>query len=208
VTRLAISGGRGSWPEATDEPHPTLMRTPAAPLRGARRLCREACPGRSRYSFVPGSVAIRSSAGSPPRRKGPVRHGSRAGRVVRRSPPSSGALWRGSGGPWDDASASSPSYVGQRHADPVRPPTHRRGAARCATADSRSGRGRRPIKAAGCRGCGPGHPRRTRGPSDSGVSSLGLAPSAPVRPRLAGRPVAQCLTKRRTSNTSLVCSMW
>src|SRR5215472_1747214 len=70
ATRLVIGGGRGSWPQATDEPHPTLMRTPAAPLRGAGRLCRGQGPGRSRYSFVPGPVAIRRAAGSPPGRRG------------------------------------------------------------------------------------------------------------------------------------------
>ncbi len=46
-------------PQAEDEPHPTLMRTPAAPLRGARRLCQGTRPGRSRYSFVPDAVASR-----------------------------------------------------------------------------------------------------------------------------------------------------
>ena len=53
-----------SW--AHDEPHPTVMRTLAAPLRRTGRLCQGLCPGRSRYSFVPGAVAIRRSAGSPP----------------------------------------------------------------------------------------------------------------------------------------------
>jgi hypothetical protein len=50
--------------------------------------------------------------------------------------------------------------------------------------------------------------RRGLAASDSQVSSLRLAPSAPERRRLAGRPVAQCHTKRFTSKTSLVCSMW
>jgi hypothetical protein len=92
-------------------------------------------------------------------------------------------------------------------ADLACPPTHRRGVARYTT-DGRSGSGRRPIQATGCRGCGPGHPRRTRGPLTAGCHRQGLTPSAPVRPRLAGRPVAQCLTKRVTSKTSLVWSMW
>ena len=71
-------------PQAEDEPHPTLIRTPAAPLRGARRLCRGTSPGRSRYSFVPGPVASRKTAGSSPPRERPVRQGSRPGRVVGR----------------------------------------------------------------------------------------------------------------------------
>src|SRR5262249_43174113 len=54
-------------PQTRDEPHPTLMRTPAARPHGARRLCQALRPGRSRYLFVPGSVAIQSSADSPPR---------------------------------------------------------------------------------------------------------------------------------------------
>ena len=72
-------------PKAKDEPHPTLIRTPAAPLRGARRLCRGTSPGRSRYSFVPDAVASRKTAGSSPPRERPVRQGSRPGRVVGRS---------------------------------------------------------------------------------------------------------------------------
>lgn len=209
ATRLVISGRRGSGPpRPRDEPHPTLMRTPATPLRRAGRLCREACPGRSRYSFVPGSVAIRRSTGSPPQAEGSSLARLTGGAGRRAFPPPPGAPRRGSGGPWDGASAPSPFYLGQRHADPVRPPTHRRGAARCTTADGNCGSGRRPIKATGCRGCGPGRPRRTRGPVTAGCHHQGLAPSAPVRPRLAGRPAAQRLTKRLTSKTSLVCSMW
>src|SRR5262245_973347 len=70
ATRLVIPGRRGSWPLALDEPHPTLMRTLAAPLRRTGRLCQEQRPGRSRYSSVPGSVAIRCATGSPPQAEG------------------------------------------------------------------------------------------------------------------------------------------
>jgi len=59
---------------------------------------------------------------------------------------------------------TKPVSVGQLPADPVRPPTPRRSVARWTTTDDEGGRGRRPIKRSGCRGCGPGHPRRTRGP--------------------------------------------
>ena len=83
-------------PKAEDEPHPTRMRTPAAPLRGARRLCQGTRPGRSRYSFVPRPVASRKTAGSSPPRERPVRQGSRcgAGRQAM-APPSSGPRFGG-----------------------------------------------------------------------------------------------------------------
>src|SRR5438874_8036807 len=91
-----------------DEPHPTLRRTPAAPLRGARRLCRGRRPGRSRYAWVPDSVAIRGCDGLTPRTERPVRPGSRAGRVVGRSLLFFRGAAAGVGWTWDDASASSP----------------------------------------------------------------------------------------------------
>ena len=115
-------------PQAKDEPHPTRMRTPAAPLRGARRLCRGTSPGRSRYSFVPGVVAIRKAAGSSPPRERPVRQGSRPGRVVRRFPPVGSRGSAGVGWTWDGASAPSPYCVRRPRADLVAspdPPPHR-----------------------------------------------------------------------------------
>jgi hypothetical protein len=68
----------------------------------------------------------------------------------------------------------------------------------------------RPVshQSGGLPGLRPRTPTTGSWPSDNGVSSLWLAPQAPVRRRLTGRPVAQCLTKRSTSKTSLVCSMW
>lgn len=103
-----IPGRRDSWLKAPDEPHPTLMRTPAAPLRRTGRLCRGQRPGRSRYAFVPDAVAIQSSPGSP--REGASRSAGLTGGAGRRAIPP--GFWpaprRGSGGPWDDASASSP----------------------------------------------------------------------------------------------------
>ena len=158
-----------------DEPHPTLLRTPAAPLRRAGRLCRGQRPDRSRYAFVPDSVASRTSAGSPSPRKGPVRHGSRAGRVVGRClllrGAAAGVGWTGEG-----ASAPSPFSLRQLRADLACPPTHRRGVARCTTADGKSGRGRRPIKPSGCRGCGPGHATADLASIDKGMSSSRAGP--------------------------------
>src|SRR5262252_6283510 len=105
------------------------MRTLAARPRGARRLCQGTNPGRSRYASVPRSVASREAPGSPPRREGPVRFGSRLGRVVGRWLLVVVAVRRGSGGPWDGASASSPYSLRQLRVDLVGPPTHRRAAA-------------------------------------------------------------------------------
>jgi hypothetical protein len=142
-----------------DEPHPTLTRTVAAPLKRTGWLCQGQCPGRSRYSFVPGFVAIQKRRALL--RTGGDQFGSahdRAGRLA--FPPS---WWRKR-----PASQHSVRLPGLRPRTPA--------------ADSRS--------------------------IDIGVSSCWLAPQAPVRPRLTGRPVAQCRTKRCPSKTSLVCSMW
>jgi len=120
------------------------------------------------------------------------------------------AARRGSGGHWDGASAPSPYSLRQPRADLVSspgPPPGRRPVTAPRSA-GQVGRGRRPIKASGCRGCGPGLTRADSWPTDIGKSSLWLAPWAPVRRRLTGRPVAQALTKRLTSKTSLVCSRW
>jgi len=107
-------------PQAKDEPHPTLMQTLAAQPRQVGRLCRGQCPGRSRYSFVPGSVAIRKCVGLTLQGECPVRPGSRSGRIVRRFLlVFQAALRWGSGGTWEGASAPSPFYLGQLRADPV-----------------------------------------------------------------------------------------
>src|SRR5262249_32062017 len=97
-------GQRGqAWargPRAADEPHPTLMRTPAARPRGVGRLCRGQRPGRSRYSFVPDAVAIRRAAGSLPqgeaRSAGLTGGGGRPAAAPFFSPRRGG----GGGGPW------------------------------------------------------------------------------------------------------------
>ena len=119
ATRPAIAGRRDSWPQGQDEPQPTLMRTPAASLRGAGRLCQGQCPGRSRYSFVPGAVAIHSRRAHLLGEEGPVRFSSRAGRVVGRSPPARGGAAAGVGVTWDGAAAPSPYYLRRPRADLV-----------------------------------------------------------------------------------------
>src|SRR5262249_10335690 len=120
----------------------------------------------------------------------------------------SAALRRGSGGPWEGASAPSPFSPGQLRADPVSspdPPPRRR---QMHTADQReAGTAGVPSKRPAA-GAAAQDARSDSSSTDNGLSSLRLTPSAPVRRRLAGRAVAQCLTKRLTSNTSLVCSMW
>jgi len=75
---------------------------------------------------------------------------------------------------------------------PFNPPTHLRGAALIHTAvQKKGGHGRRPIKAAGCRGCGRGHPNRTRGPLTTGCHRCGwprrlpFGVGSPAVPRLS-----------------------
>ena len=202
--------GATPGPKAKDEPHPTRMRTPAAPLRGAGRLCQGTSPGRSRYSFVPGFVAIQISTGSPPQRR--VQFGSAHGRGGSSGDPSysGAAVRRGSGRPWDGALAPSPYSLGQLRADPVSfpDPPPGRGPVWPPRSVIKAGAAGVPSKRQDAGAAAEDTHSRAHWSSDSGLSSLRLAPSAPVRLRLAGRPVSQCLTKRLTSNTSLVCSRW
>src|SRR5262249_10740412 len=79
-------------------------------------------PGRSRYASVPSSVAIQRATGSPPPREGPVRHGSRVGRVVRRFLLLRVRGLAGVGRTWDGAWAPSPYSLRQPRADLVLPP--------------------------------------------------------------------------------------
>jgi hypothetical protein len=207
ATRLAIAGGRGSWP-----PRPRTSRTQHS--CGLRRPHSAEQGGCARNS-VPAGPATRSFPAPWPfevRRahllQGRGQLGSAHGRGGSSGDsPFSGALRRGSGGPWDGASAPSPFSWDSRVLIPFVPrPTSGPRPGRGATAVSRRARpashqtGRLP-------GLRPRTPVADSWSPDSGVSSWWLAPSAPVRPRLAGRPVAQCLTKRLTSKTSLVCSM-
>ena len=98
---LAIHDRRGSHSaNRKGEPHPTVMRTPAAQTRRTERLCQGTCPGPSRYSYVPKIAAIHKSDWLTPRRECPVRHGWRLGRIVRAKAPSFSEVTRrrGSGG--------------------------------------------------------------------------------------------------------------
>ena len=214
----AISGDPAGLSRAgvssADEPHPTPMRTLAAPLRRTRRLCRRQCPGRSRYSSVPGSVAIRSCDGltlASRQRQSAVgsrklktefllpsafcccllANGVQLGRAHGRGG-SSGVRSCFSGGGLVGVGrtlgwclgdlASSPYYLRQPRADlvlsPDPPPGRRR------VVDHRScevsGHDRRPIEAAGCRGYGPGHPQRTRGPVTGGCPRWGWPRRLPL----------------------------
>ena len=189
---LAIEGRRRLLAHAMDEPHPTPMRTPAALLRRTGRLCRGQCPGRSRYSWVPGPWPFDRASGSL------LERGVQLGRAHGRGGSSgdcSCSRQRCGGGrvdfgrvprhgtrlPWDSCALS-----------PFDPPTHLRGAALIHTAvQKKGGHGRRPIKAAGCRGCGRGHPNRTRGPLTTGCHRCGwprrlpFGVGSPAVPRLS-----------------------
>ena len=179
--------------KAKDEPHPTLMRTPAAPLRGAGRLCQEQSPGRSRYSCVPRPVASQRRRAHLPRGRGQLgkAHGwggsSGDGFLLRGGP-------AGVGRTWDGASAPSPLSLRQLRLISLRPPTHLR-SVWSTTADRRCGHGRRPIKAAGYRGCGPEHPQRARGPLTAGCHREGWPQRLPLG---HGSPAAPWLRASRS----------
>jgi hypothetical protein len=76
---------------------PMVMRTPAAQLRTAERLCQGTCPGRSRYSYVPSYAAIQKNDWLTPQKERPVRFGWRLGRIVRAKAPRDYASRSGGG---------------------------------------------------------------------------------------------------------------
>jgi hypothetical protein len=169
------------------------MQTPAAPPRKVGRLCRGQRPGRSRYLYVPGTVAIQVCVGLTPRRECPVRSGSRAGRVVGRF-----LLLQGRcGGGREDLGrvpgrpGTEPVTVDSFVLSPFVPrPTS--AALRCTDTAIRNNWARpasHPV--GGLPGLRPKTPDADSRSSDNGLSSLGLAPSALVRRRLAGRPGVQ-----------------
>ena len=194
---LAIGSWRGSWPRRprTNRTQPTcgLRRPRSAEQGGCARSSVLAGPDTHRFP-APWPFKVRRA--HLPEGEGPVRLGSRTGRVVRRflllrSAPA------GVGGTRGWCFGTKPVYLRQRHADLVRPPTHRRGAARWwATADGQGGHGRRPIKASGCRGCGPGHPQRTRGPVTMGCHRWGWPRWLPLG---LGSPAAPWLNVLRSA---------
>jgi hypothetical protein len=207
---LLSAAGATPGPQAPGEPHPTVIRTPAARPRRAWRLCREQCPGRSRYPSVPGTVAIQNAAGSSPPGRGQLgtahgRGGSSGDFLLHRGRGPAGVGWT-----WDGAQAPSPYSVRQPRADLVSSPGPPAGRGPRPGHRGRHGGRARPASHPSVRmpGLRPRTPTAGSSPTDNGVSSLGLAPPAPVRPRLTGRPGTQCLTKRLTSKTPLVWSMW
>ena len=168
------------------------MQTPAAPPRKVGRLCREQCPGRSRYLCVPDSVAIQVCVGLTSRGRCPVRSGSRAGRVVGRF-----LLLQGRcGGGREDLGrvpgrpGTEPVTVDSFVLSPFVPrPTS---AALWCTNTANNNKRARPAShpVGGLPGLRPKTPDVDSWSSDNGLSSLGLTPKAPVRRRLAGRPMA------------------
>ena len=161
------------------------MRTPAAPLRRTRRLCRRLCPGRSRYSSVPGSVAIQKATGLLLFRSVQLgrAHGRGGSSGVRSCFSGGGLVGVGRTLGWCLGDlASSPYYLRQPRADLVLSPDPPAGRRR--VVDHRScevsGHDRRPIEAAGCRGYGPGHPQRTRGPVTGGCPRWGWPRRLPL----------------------------
>jgi hypothetical protein len=220
------SGGAGGHPAATrlgyreqasapDPAGPTTSRTQHScglrrpnPAGSGGCVRVRALAGPDTYSF-PAPWPFEVAAGSLPGGGVPFGRAHGRGGSSGDASWSGAALWRGSGGLWDVASAASPLPWDSVTLSPLVPrPTPAAPRVVHTAVPRRSGHGRRPIQASGCRGCGRGHPNTDSWSTDNGLSSLGLAPLAPVRRRLAGRAVAQCLTKRLTSKTSLVCSMW
>ena len=187
---LFIHSGRSSWAQAQDEPHPTRIRTSAAPLRGARRLCRGPSPGRSRYSFVPDVVASRKTAGSSPRRERPVREGSRSGRVVRRFLRFTGRDPAGVGWTWDGASAPSPHYWRRPRADLVPSPDPPADRGRTTAVDSKAGAAGVPSKRQAAGATAKDIPERTPSPMTMVCHRCGwphrrpLGFGSPAAPRL------------------------
>jgi len=195
---LAIGGRRGPWPQAqrraapnshADSGGPAPQGQAAVPGTGPRPvpiLMRSPARGHSR------------SGGLTSPREGPVRPGSRRGRVVRRCL----LLFRG-GGPagvgrtWDGASAPSPQQWRRPRADLVWPPDPPpgRGVAVGHRGSVEVGRGRRPIKASGCRGCGRGHPPRALGPLTMGCHRCGWPRGLPLG---LGSPAAPWLSASRS----------
>ena len=211
ATRLAIGGRRDSWPgrpRTSRTQHSYGLRRPDP--AGPGGCAGEQAPAGPDTHSCPGPWPFKERRAHLPQGRGQLgtAHGwggsSGDGLLPRGCGPA------GVGRTWDGASAPSPYSVRQPRADLVSSPDPPPG--RGPMTDHRGQRGRRARPAShqsvGLPGLRPRTPGAGSWPSDSWVSSLRLAPSAPVRPRLAGRPAAQCLTKRLTSKTSLVCSMW
>jgi hypothetical protein len=206
---LAIGGRRDSRPAGRGRAAPNTHADSGGPAPQGQA----AVPG---AVSRPVPILIRSRPRGPSKTGGlissgerPVRHGSRAGRVVRRFLLVGAAARRGSGG-----LGMVLRHQARTHGDSLalisfRPPAHRLGHGPVGPPRSVRKQGAAGVPS-NRRAAGAAAEDTATGswPSDSKVSSLWLAPWAPVRLRLAGRPMAQCLTKRLTSKTSFVWSMW
>ena len=203
---LLIRGGRGT--PATcgrGEPHPTLMRTPAARPRKAERLCQGTGPGRSRYSSVPSSAAIQKATGSLLERSVPL---GTAG-ADRPGERSSDHRSRSGGGREDLGMANSQARYtwdsvtliplvprptgGSRPL--LRPPQSKE-------ADAAGVPSKRPDAWAV-----PDPTGGVNAPLVAWGHRAGWPTTAPVRPRLAGRAVAQCRRNLSILKTSFLWSM-
>ena len=173
-------------------------------IQGSCQLTRRAPPDTPADS---GGPALRSGAAVPGTVPQPVpmrirsrhRGPSHLRRAHGRGGSSGGPSWSGggaaagSGGLGGGCLGTRPVYRGQLRAEPVHPPTHPRGAAGGSRRGSEvRGHGRRPLQAAGCRGCAEGARSRTRGPVTTGCHRCGrprglrFGAGAPAAPRLRG----------------------
>ena len=215
--RTRVAAAAEFRPRRSDFGYPRLVRRTApnshADSGGTTPKGRAAVPGN-----LPWPVPIRMRAQLrrhsksdwlTPRRKCPVRVGWRVGRIVRAMAPCSG--WPRCGGGRVDVGwpQAKPVFLGQRYADPVCPPTHRRSVARLCYH-----RGRNSTDAAGVPSkrlaawAAPGPPSRSRCSLSWWGRRAGWPTAAPVRLRLAGHAVAQCLRNWSMLKTSFLCSMW
>jgi hypothetical protein len=204
---LLIWSRRGSQltAETSRTQHSCGLRRPD--LAGSGGCAGNGVPAGPDTPSFPGSWPFEKRRAPLPSQEGPVRHGSRRGRVVSDFFLFEGCGLAGVGGTTGMTFGSSPYQVRQRHADLVRGPRPA-GGPRPGRATAVKNRARPAShQTVGLPGLRPRTPARDSWSSDIGVSSLRLAPWVPVRPRLAGRPVAQWRRKRLMSKTSLVCSM-
>jgi len=184
------------------------MRTLAAQPRRVERLCQETSPGRSRYSCVPSFAAIQSTTGSLLERSVPLGTAGGWGRSSGRTLLVS--RWSGGGGGRED--------LGWPQAKPVFwdsvtliPLLCRPTAAAWPVAATTAVEIMRRRPASHQSGWMPG---RSRTPASESCSlgcwgrRGGWPVAAPVRLRLAGRPVAQCLRNLSILKTSFLWSMW
>ena len=119
---LAIHDRRGSHSaNRKGEPHPTVMRTPAAQPRKARRLCQErVLAGPDTHAFPASPPFKKRLAHSSKGVSRSARLAAGADRPGESSWRSHVAVWRGSGG-LGMATSQARFSLGQRYAEPVVP---------------------------------------------------------------------------------------